>query len=91
MAKLSILSTPKPAVKLLLFIRGDGSQQIAKIDIAVRNRTMYKLGDLTDTEERKRKGKEILTVKPQKKKKVSEEETIELVKTLKRSEYSVVK
>lgn len=50
----------------------------------------YKPKDLPDTEERKRKGKDILVEEMQTKKRVSEDGTVEFVKILKRSDYLVV-
>lgn len=52
---------------------------------------MYQPEDLIKIEERKRKWKEALAEKPQRKKRVSEDDTTEYIKTLKRSEYSIVK
>lgn len=45
---------------------------------------------MNEAEKKKRKGKEILAEKPQKRGRVSEDDVAEFVKTLKRSEYSVV-
>lgn len=51
---------------------------------------VYKPEDLADVEERKRKGKDVMAEDPQRMKRVSEEESVEFIKTLKRSKYSIV-
>lgn len=48
---------------------------------------MYKPDDSAKVNEMKRKGKDVMTEELQNKKRVSEEEIIKLIKTLKRSQY----
>lgn len=57
----------------------------------MRTDRVYQLKELNEVEEKKRKGKEVLAEEPQRKKWVSEDDTIEFIKTLKRGEYSIVK
>lgn len=51
---------------------------------------VYQPKELVETDERKRKGKEVLAEESQKKKSFSSVEAVEFIKTLKRNEYSVV-
>lgn len=50
---------------------------------------MYQPKDLIEAEEKKRKGKKALAEEPKRKKRVSEDDIAEFIKTLKRSEYLV--
>lgn len=51
---------------------------------------VYQPKELVETDERKRKGKEVLAEESQKKKTFSSVEAAEFIKTLKRNKYSVV-
>lgn len=90
LASLTILSDPKPVTKPILIIGRKENQQSSEISEMNRSGCVYKLEELSETYQRKRKGKGTATEEPQKKKKVCDEETTEFIKTLKRSEYFVV-
>lgn len=92
LAKLTISSSSQPTVKPLSHHRRKWKPISLRNQCGGMTRTgwFHKPEDLPNAEDRKRKGEDVLVEESQKKKIVSEEGTVEFIKSLKISEYSVV-
>lgn len=79
MAKLTILSYTKPAAKPVLIIGANESQRILEVGEVTRQ-VEYVNQKIELTQREKKKGKDIATSEPQKKK-VNEGKNVEFIKT----------
>lgn len=84
MVKLTISYRPQLVLKQTLILGGNEGQQVSEISGITRIGRVYKPEDLADAEERKTK-KRCIGRRGKEDENISEDETIELIKMLKRS------
>lgn len=89
MPRLTIAFASQPPTKPILIIGEGEAKQVLEIEGMSRASRLYQPKELTEVEEKKRKGKEALAEEAQRKKRASEDDTEEFIKSLKRCEHSV--